>query len=54
MLGNKLSAVTALGVPVHQTPTHVRTLIKASLHCALSLHVPPLIGLVDLFLTSFT
>ena len=34
MLGNKLPAVTALSVPVHQTPALMRTLFKASLHCA--------------------
>lgn len=33
-LGNKLLAVTAPRVPVHQTPVLARPLIKASLHCA--------------------
>ena len=51
MLGDKLPAVTASTVPVHQTPTLARTLIKASLHCALSPCIPPLIGSVGLFLT---
>ena len=48
MLGDKLSAVTALSVPVHQTPALVRTLIKALFHCAPSLCIPPLIGSVGL------
>ena len=51
MLEDKLLAVTAPSVPVHQTPALARTLIKASLHCAPSLCIPPLIGSVDLFLT---
>ena len=51
MLGDKLSAVTALSVPVRQTPALARTLIKASLHCAPGLRIPPLIGSVGLFLT---
>ena len=51
MLGDKLSAGTAPSVPVHQTPALARMLIKASPHCAQSLHVPPLIGSVGLFLT---
>ena len=51
MLGDKLSAVTAPSVPVHQIPALARTLLKAWLHCAPSLCVPPLIGSVGLFLT---
>ena len=51
MLGDKLSAATALNVPVHQTPALGRMLIKALLRCAHSLGVPPLIGLMGLFLT---
>ena len=51
MLGDKLSAVTALSVPVHQVPALARTLIEASLDRALSLCVPPLTGSADLFLT---
>ena len=51
MLGDKLPAVTTPGVPIHQKPALARTLIKALLHCALSLCVPPLIGSVGLFLT---
>ena len=42
-LGDKLSAVTAPSVAVPQTPALARTLIKASLHCAPSLHIPLLI-----------
>ena len=53
MLGDKLSAVTTRSVPVHQTPALTRTLIKASLHCAPSLRVPPLTGAVGLFLTIY-
>ena len=51
MLGDKLSAVTAPSVPVHQTPTHARTLIKTSLHYVPSLSILPLIGSMGLFLT---
>ena len=51
MLGNKLPAIAALSVPVCGTPTLAKILIKASLHCALSLHISPLIGSVGLFLT---
>ena len=36
-LGDKLPTITALSMPVHQTPVLARTLIKALLHCALSL-----------------
>ena len=54
MLGDKLSAVTVPCVPVHQKPAVARTLVKASLHCALSLGVPPLTGSVGLFLTSMS
>ena len=49
LLGDQLPAVTAPSVPVHQTPALANALIKASLHCALSLCVPPLIGSVGLF-----
>ena len=48
-----MCAVTARSVPVRQTPALARTLVKASLHCAPSLRVPPLIGSVGLFLTLF-
>ena len=51
MLGDKLSAVTAPSVPVHQTPAFATLLIKALLYCARSPHVLPLIGAVGLFLT---
>ena len=51
MLGGKLPAVTALSVPVYQTPALARMLIKAPLHCVLSLCVPSLIGSTGLFLT---
>lgn len=51
MLGDKLCAVTALSVPVHQVPALARTLIEASLDRALSLCVPPLTGSADLCLT---
>ena len=51
MLGDKLCAVTALSVPVHQVPALARTLIEASLDRALSLCVPPLTGSAGLCLT---
>ena len=47
MLGDKSPAVTALDVPLHQTPALAGILIKAWLHCAPSLGVPALIGLVS-------
>ena len=50
MLEDKLLAVTAPSVPVHQTPALARTLIKALLHCAMSLCLPLLIVSVGLFL----
>ena len=51
MLGGKLSAVTALSVPVQQTPALGRILIKALFHCAPCFLVPPSIGSMGLFLT---
>lgn len=44
MLGDTLPTVT-----VHQTPALVSTSIKALLHCASSLCVPPSIAVVGLF-----
>ena len=51
MLGNKLSGIAAPNVPVHQTAALAGMLIKASLHCTPTLHMPLLIGLMGLFLT---
>ena len=51
MLADKLSAVTALSVPVHQTPALARTLIKASFHCAPSFQCPSFDWVSELFLT---
>ena len=55
MLGDKSSAVTAPSVPVPQTPALARTLmIKALLHWAVRLCIPPLTGPMGLFLTAST
>ena len=47
MLGDKMSAVTACP----SDTCSCKTMIEASLHCAPSLRVPPLIGSVGSFLT---